>query len=124
MKTLRFWMAAMMLGTALLGLAAAADAKTDDQAAIKKLLNDLAAAFGAKDIDRIMSFYVPVESLFVFDSPPPPQYVGANACRKDWDGFLSHQSGPKKLEASDLHITTDGPTPLAHYVPRTRYAPN
>ena len=71
MKTLRCWMAAMMLGTTLLGLAAAADAKTDDQAAIKKLLNDLAAAFGAKDIDRIMSYYVPNESLFVFDCIPP-----------------------------------------------------
>ncbi|TME75077.1 MAG: hypothetical protein E6I48_07855, partial [Chloroflexi bacterium] len=86
MKTLRFWMAAMMLGTTLLGLAAAADATTDDQAAIKKLLNDLAAAFGAKDIDRIMSFYVPDESLFVFDSIPPRQYVGAKAWRKDCEG--------------------------------------
>ncbi len=39
MKTLRFWMASMMLGTALLGLASAGHAKTDDQAAIKKLLS-------------------------------------------------------------------------------------
>jgi len=54
MKTLRFWVASMMLGTTLLGLAVVAHAKTDDQAAIKKLLNDLGAAFAAKDIDRIM----------------------------------------------------------------------
>ena len=89
MKTLRFWMASMMVGTALLGLASAAHAKTDDQAAIKKVLTDLGAAIGAKDIDRIMSFYVPDESLFVFDSIPPRQYVGAKAWRKDFEGFFA-----------------------------------
>ena len=50
MKTVRFWMAAMMLGAALLGLASAAHAKTNDHAAITKLLNDLGAAVGAKDM--------------------------------------------------------------------------
>ena len=84
MKALRFWMASMMLGTALLGLAGAADTKTDDRAAIKALEEKFAAAISAKDIDRIMSFYVPDESLFVFDCIPPRQYVGAKAYRKDF----------------------------------------
>src|SRR5216684_9048317 len=116
MKTLRFGMAAMTLGTTMLGLAAAADAKTDDQAAIKKLMNDLADAFGAKDMDRIMSFYVPDESLFVFDSIPPRQYVGAKAWRKDFEGFFAEYPGPIKFELSDLSVTTDGQLAFAHYV--------
>jgi len=89
MKTLRFWMASLMLGTALLGLASAAHAKTDDRDAITKLENDLAAAMTAKNIDHIMSFYVPDESLFVFDCIPPRQYVGTKAYRKDFEDFLA-----------------------------------
>ena len=116
MRTLRFWMASMMLGTALLGLAAAADAKTDDQAAIKKLMIDLGAAIGAKDMDRIMSFYVPDETLFVFDSIPPRQSVGAKAWRKDFEGFFAEYPGPIKFEVSDLSVTTDGQLAFAHYV--------
>jgi len=116
MKTARFWMAAMMLGAALLGLASAAHAKTNDQAAITKLLNDLGAAVGAKDMDRIMSFYVPDESLFVFDSIPPRQYVGAKAWRKDFEGFFAEYPGPIKFEVGDLSVTTDGQLAFAHYV--------
>ena len=115
MKTLRFWMASMMLGTALLGLAAAADA-TDDRAAIQALEEKLAAAIGAKDVDRIMSFYVPDESLFVFDCVPPRQYVGARAYRKDFEDFLAQYPGPNKVEVSDLNVTSDGQLAFAHYV--------
>src|ERR1700756_2612177 len=81
-KTLRSWVISIMLGALLLALAASIHAKTDDQAAIRKLENDLAAAMGSKDIDRIMSSSVPDEPLFVFDCTPPRQYVGAKAYRK------------------------------------------
>jgi ketosteroid isomerase-like protein len=116
MKMLRVWMASMMLGATFLGMASAALAKTDDQAAIKKLENDLAAAMSAKDIDGIMSFYLPGETLFVFDCIPPRQYVGAKAYRKDFEGFLGQYPGPTKVEVSDLAITTDGQLGFAHYV--------
>ena len=116
MKSRQFWMASMLLGTALLGLAAAADAKTDDHAAITKVLNDLGTAIGAKDMDRIMSFYVSDESLFVFDSIPPRQYVGAKAWRKDFEGFFAQYPGPNKIEVSDIGVTTDGQLAFAHYV--------
>jgi uncharacterized protein (TIGR02246 family) len=116
MRTLRFWMASMMLGMALLGLTSVTHAKTDDQAAIKKLESDLAAAISAKDIDRIMSFYVPDESLFVFDCIPPRQYVGAKAYRKDFESFLAQYPGPNTVEVSDLKVTSDGQLAFAHYV--------
>ncbi len=117
MKTRRFWMASMMLvGAALVGSALRAEAKTGDQAAIKKLESDLAAAMSAKNIDRIMSYYVPNESLFVFDCIPPRQYVGAKAYRKDFEEFLALYPGPAKVEISDLAVTTDGQLGFAHYV--------
>jgi len=71
---------------------------------------------GAKDIDRIMSYYVPNESLFVFDCIPPRQYVGAKAYRKDFEDFFAQYPGPNKAEVSDLNVTTDGQLGFAHYV--------
>jgi len=116
MKRLRFCVISVMLVGLLLGLAASAQAKTDDQAAIKKLENDLAAAMSSKDIERIMSCYVPDETLFVFDCIPPRQYVGAKAYRKDFEDFLAQYPGPVRVEAIDLSITTDGQLAFAHYI--------
>jgi ketosteroid isomerase-like protein len=73
-----------------------------------------AAAFGAKDLDGIMSCYVPDDSLFVFDVIPPRQYVGAAAYRKDWEGFLNSFAGPVKFELTDLAVSTDGTVGYGH----------
>jgi ketosteroid isomerase-like protein len=62
---------------------------TDDEAKIRALENQFAAAVNAKDVDAIMKAYVPDETLLVFDVVPPRQYVGAKAYRKDWEDFLA-----------------------------------
>jgi ketosteroid isomerase-like protein len=49
----------------------------------------LVAAVNAKDINSIMAYYTPDESLLVFDAVLPRQYAGATAFRKDWEGFLA-----------------------------------
>ena len=48
----------------------------DDEAKIRALENQFAAAVNAKDLDAIMKVYVPDETLLVFDVVPPRQYVG------------------------------------------------
>lgn len=58
-------------------------AKSVDEAKIEALAAALTAAVNAKDIDAIMKFYVPDETLVVFDIIPPRQYIGANAFRMD-----------------------------------------
>jgi len=108
---------ALILGVALSVLPAAAQ-PTSDEAKIRALEAQFAAAFNAKDADAIMKVYVPNESLVVFDVVPPRQYVGANAYRKDWQDFFAHVKGPLKFEISDLGITTDGRLGYSHSIQR------
>jgi len=80
----------------------------DDDAEIKASLDHLVAAVSAKDVNGIMAVYLPDETLLVFDVVPPRQYVGAKACRKDWENFLSTLKGPAQIQISDLAVETDG----------------
>jgi uncharacterized protein (TIGR02246 family) len=113
MRIYRFWFAALVMSSLISGLVGTA-ARADDQAEIKGLEERLAAAISAKDLDRIMSFYAP--DIFVFDVIPPRQYVGAEAYRKDFEGFLANFPGAVKFEVSDLAITADGKLGFAHYI--------
>jgi ketosteroid isomerase-like protein len=87
---------------------AAADAKAQDLADIKALEDKFMTAFKAKDIDAIMQAYVPDDSLLVFDATPPREYKGAQAYRKDWEGFLAMFPGPLEADISDLDVTVGG----------------
>ena len=87
-----------------------------DEAAIRALESQFAAAFKAKDIDAIMKVYVPDESLLVFDVVPPRQYAGAKAYRKDWQDLFGMFPGPLKVEISDLHVVTDRTLGYGHSI--------
>ena len=84
------------------------DNSSRDQTEIKALEDRFIAAFRAKDVDAIMACYVPDDSLVVFDTTPPRQYVGAAAYRKDFQDFLSVVQGPVEATISDLEVTTGG----------------
>src|SRR5439155_23896345 len=51
--------------------------RANDEAEINASVQRLVAAVNAKDINGIMAYYSPSESLLVFDALPPRQYVGA-----------------------------------------------
>jgi uncharacterized protein (TIGR02246 family) len=87
-----------------------------DEAAIRALEAQFAAAVSAKDVDGIMKVYAP--DVFVFDVTPPRQYVGAAAYRKDWEGFMSGFMGPVKFEVSDLAVEVAGPVAWSHSIQR------
>jgi ketosteroid isomerase-like protein len=93
-------------------------ARADDQAEIKALEQRFVEAFQAKDVARIMAVYVPNESLVVFDVVPPRQYVGWNAYKKDWEGFLALFDGPITVELTDLHVATAGSLGYGHSIQR------
>jgi ketosteroid isomerase-like protein len=88
--------------------AKAAESNAKDTADIKALEDRFMTAFKAKDIDAIMAVYVPDQSLFVFDSTPPRQYVGAAAYRKDWEEFFAMFPGPMQVDMSDLDVPVGG----------------
>jgi len=90
--------------------------KADNRAAIEALENQFAAAVRAKDLDAIMKVYAPGNDLFVFDVVPPRQYIGAEAYRKDWKGFLEMFKGPVKFTISDLTVDAGKKMAYSHSV--------
>jgi ketosteroid isomerase-like protein len=87
-----------------------------DEAAIRALEAQFAAAASAKDVDAIMKVYAP--GVFVYDLVPPRQYVGADAYRKDWMALMSGFKGPLKFEVSDLVVEAAAPLAWSHSTQR------
>jgi len=106
---------AVLASALFAGLSGAAmGAPVSDQAQIRALEDRFAAAFRAKDVDKIMSAYAPGQGLYVFDLVPPRAYASADAYRKDWTALLASFKGPVKVEISDLVIDTDGSVGWSH----------
>jgi ketosteroid isomerase-like protein len=87
-----------------------------DGAAIRSLEQGLVAAFRAKDVAKIMSFFAPGDKLLVFDLPTPRSYVGHEAYTKDWQRFVQRIDGPLEVELSDLDVTTNGSLAFGHCI--------
>jgi ketosteroid isomerase-like protein len=116
MKKLVTIVALLAFGAAIYALTLRAEAKTDDQAEIAALEGHLMSSIRAKDLDGVMSIYVPDQSLFVFDVIPPRQYVSAAAYREDWKGVLASFNGPITAEIADLRITTGNNLGFGHSI--------
>ena len=92
--------------------------RANDEAEINASVQRFIAAMNAKDINGIMAYYSPDESLLVFDALPPRQYVGATAFRKDWEGFLAAFPSALHAEISDWKTETEGNFAYGHGVTR------
>src|ERR1700736_4215007 len=88
--------------------------RPNHEAEVNASVQQLVAAFNAKDINGIMAYYSPDESLFVFDALPPRQYVGAAAYRKNWEGFLAAFPGAVHAEVTDWKTETEGSLAYGH----------
>jgi len=79
---------------------------------IRQRVEDWAKAFGAKDIDGIMSLYAP--NIVSFDIGPPLRYVGADNKRRAWQEALAAYTGPIVYEVHDLNVTTHDELAFVH----------
>ncbi|HUO13160.1 MAG TPA: SgcJ/EcaC family oxidoreductase [Caulobacteraceae bacterium] len=100
--------------------AAAKPAGPGDKARIEALEARFAAAFNAKDVAKIMSFYSR-EGLFVFDVSPPREHVGWEDYKKDWEGLFATTPGPVTFKISDLSVTVVGPVAYGHSIQDLRW---
>ena len=91
-------------------------ASADDKAEITAVEQRAIEGFQAKDVDKIMSCYVPDETLFVFDVVPPREYVGAKAYRKDWEELFAEFPGPAEADMSDLKVIVQSTMGYAHLI--------
>jgi len=96
--------------TLLLIIAAAAPALAENKGEkeLHALLNDALAAFKAKDLDKMMSFYEHSADLVAYDVVPPTQYTGWDAYKKDFQEFFDMFEGPINDEVSDMAVVAEG----------------
>jgi ketosteroid isomerase-like protein len=79
---------------------------------IRQRVTDWARAFGAKDLDAIMSLYS--SGIVSFDIDPPLLYAGADNKRRAWQQVFAAYVGPIAYEVHDLNVTTHGELAFAH----------
>lgn len=116
MKGLGWLFAVAGVGVLTMLYAGRVHASADDKGEITAVEQRVMDGFKAKDVDKIMSSYVPDESLFVFDVVPPREYVGAKAYRKDWEELFAQFPGPTEADMSDLEVVTNGTFGYAHLI--------
>lgn len=114
MNNRRFLLEPIIVGILFTCTTCRRDAASTDEQQIREIYNRYSAAVASKDINTIMSFYVPDKRLVVFDAFLPRQYVGAAAYRKDYEDFFANSPGPAKSDVSDLRITTAGTLGFAY----------
>ena len=90
----------------------------NDEAAIRQLLDRWGSAFRAKDLNAIMSNYVPGPDLVAFDILPPLKRVGAEAYRKNYQEFFDQYAGSIDYEIRDLRIVTGDGVAFLHGLER------
>jgi ketosteroid isomerase-like protein len=116
MRTVAKHLGLIAVSLAFLSTADAAPSNEADEAAIKALEQGFVAAFSARDVAKIMSFFAPGNELVVFDVMTPREFAGADAYRKNWEGFVKMTNLPYKVELQDFQMTTDGTLGFSHLV--------
>jgi uncharacterized protein (TIGR02246 family) len=113
----RAWCVGSLLIAAICAtVALRASAQSTDEAVIRAMYDRYLVALRAKDIDGILSLYLPNENLVVFDAVPPRQYVGAKAFRKDYEGFFAAFPGPNTGRFDQLRVSAAGTMAYAHSI--------
>ena len=86
----------------------------DPKAEIQQLLAGWAQAFEKRDIDGIMSIYLPGDELVAYDVVPPLAYRGTASYRRDYEEFLKQYKGPVRVEFRDLQIVAGPQVAFSH----------
>jgi ketosteroid isomerase-like protein len=77
---------------------------SENEAQIRKLIEDWAAAVRTRDIVAILAHHA--EDIVMYDVPKPFQSVGIAAYRKTWDIFFAYTK-PGVFDIRELHIVAD-----------------
>ena len=77
--------------------------RSDDEAAIRGVIEAWTAAVRRRDIAGILKNHSP--DIVMFDVPPPFQSRGIDAYRKTWDMFFSWTRDPIPFDVTDMSVT-------------------
>jgi uncharacterized protein (TIGR02246 family) len=92
--------------------------KTNNETAIRELLDRFAKAFRAKNVDGVMSVFAP--EIISYDILPPPQAVGAKEFVKHWQEFFDAYQSPMHVEFPDVSITAGDDLAFSHCLHRVK----
>jgi uncharacterized protein (TIGR02246 family) len=76
---------------------------SDDEAAIRAMLESWAAAVRRRDVEAILANHA--ADLVMFDVPPPFQLRGLEAYRASWEMFFSWSAEPIPFAFTELSVT-------------------
>jgi uncharacterized protein (TIGR02246 family) len=93
---------------------AAPKTKVNNQAAVRKVIDDFMAALCQKDIRRMMLHYAP--DAVLYDVKPPFQVRGAVAWRHIWEACLPFFPIAFEVEIKDTVIHAGNDVALSHYI--------
>ncbi|WKZ87296.1 nuclear transport factor 2 family protein [Ralstonia pickettii] len=90
----------------------------DDASRLRSLIEAWAEAVRAKDIDAVMRHYAP--DVVVFDVMPPLFVKGAEAYRRNWQGWFDALDGQADFHFVELHLEVSGDLAYCFSVNRLR----
>jgi uncharacterized protein (TIGR02246 family) len=76
---------------------------SDDEAAVRNLIESWAAAVRRRDIEGILGNHA--TDLVMFDVPPPFQSKGLDAYKESWDLFFSWSIAPICFDIREMKVT-------------------
>lgn len=83
---------------------------------IRALLDRQSEAMRRKDIDQLMSCYLP--DVVYFDTVAPLQFVGSDALRGRFQRWFDGFQGSIGMESRDLNVVSSGDIAVAHWLSR------
>lgn len=90
----------------------------NDEAQLRALIEEWAAAVRAKDVDAVMRHYAP--DVVVSDVMPPLFVKGVDAYRRNWQGWFDALEGQADFQFVELHLEVSGDLAYCFSVNRLR----
>lgn len=85
---------------------------SDDESAVRQLIERWAAAVRARDIAGIMAAHAP--DVLMFDVPPPLQLRGAEEYRDSWPALFEWFGEEGRFDLDELQVTAGREVAFAH----------
>src|SRR5437867_7277975 len=77
--------------------------RMNDEAEVRRLVEEWAAAVRRKDLTEILRHHSP--DILMFDVPPPLQSKGLDAYKRTWDLFFSWSRDPVVFDIAEISVT-------------------
>jgi len=93
-------------------------AESDSVSEVNAVLARLVAGYESADVEKIMAFYAPIDTLIVYDVTPPLRFVGFGAYQKAYEEFYAAFPGGVSVEVTERKVSVVGELAYTHEINR------